>query len=135
MRSQMPSSQITQSQSQTQSMSFAALGPDLPDVKPHFPFNDSQAQLGSHHLDGAAGPAIPAPINKFLKPYQRTGVQFMYDLYKQGRGGILGDDMGLGKTVQVIAFVSCVSFTKIQRRQLTLPAVGHYAQDGYQDGF
>jgi SNF2 family DNA or RNA helicase len=90
-------------------MSLAALGPDLADFKPQFPFNDSQAQLGAYPLDGAAGPMIPSHINKFLKPYQRTGVQFMYDLYKQNRGGILGDDMGLGKTVQVISFVSRAS--------------------------
>lgn len=107
-----PSTQLTYSQPTQQSLSLAALGPDLPDIKPQFPFNDSQAQVGAYLLDGPAGPAVPAPINKFLKPYQRAGVQFMFDLYKKGRGGILGDDMGLGKTVQVIAFVSVLRISE-----------------------
>jgi SNF2 family DNA or RNA helicase len=42
----------------------------------------------------------------FLKEYQRAGVRFLYEKYKDGKGGILGDDMGLGKTIQVIGFVS-----------------------------
>lgn len=57
---------------------------------------------------------IPVPISRFLRRYQRIGVQFFYDRYKgikvEGigivKGGILGDDMGLGKTIQVLAFVS-----------------------------
>lgn len=69
---------------------------------------------------------IPAPINKFLRKYQREGVEFMYRQYIQGIGGsescvqlqackclngscsVLGDDMGLGKTIQVIAFLSAI---------------------------
>ena len=59
---------------------------------------------------------IPIAISRFLRRYQRLGVQFLYDRYKglkvpgvwdyPLRGGILGDDMGLGKTIQVTAFVS-----------------------------
>ena len=32
---------------------------------------------------------------------QIDGVKFLFDLYIQGRGGLLCDDMGLGKTLQV----------------------------------
>jgi SNF2 family DNA or RNA helicase len=59
---------------------------------------------------------IPIAISRFLRRYQRLGVQFLYDRYKglkipgvweyPLKGGILGDDMGLGKTIQVTAFVS-----------------------------
>uniref|UniRef100_A0A3B4XLQ5 DNA excision repair protein ERCC-6-like n=1 Tax=Seriola lalandi dorsalis TaxID=1841481 RepID=A0A3B4XLQ5_SERLL len=42
-----------------------------------------------------------------LYDYQRSGVAFLYSLYRDGRkGGILADDMGLGKTIQVISFLS-----------------------------
>ncbi|XP_049618497.1 DNA excision repair protein ERCC-6-like [Syngnathus scovelli] len=44
-----------------------------------------------------------------LYDYQRSGVAFMYSLYRDGRkGGILADDMGLGKTIQVISFLSAM---------------------------
>ena len=38
--------------------------------------------------------AVPAPLNGYLKGYQRIGVQFFYDKYAAGRGAVLGDDMG-----------------------------------------
>ncbi|KIK94177.1 hypothetical protein PAXRUDRAFT_784462 [Paxillus rubicundulus Ve08.2h10] len=52
---------------------------------------------------------VPASINTYLRPYQRDGVQFFWDLYHEGRGGILGDDMGLVcKTIQVISLLSAI---------------------------
>ncbi len=45
-------------------------------------------------------------ILKFLRPYQKGGVQWMKCLAKHHLGGILGDEMGLGKTLQTIAFLS-----------------------------
>jgi hypothetical protein len=44
----------------------------------------------------ASGGVIPASIAQWLRPYQVEGVEHMYRLWKEGRGGILGDDMGLG---------------------------------------
>jgi hypothetical protein len=52
--------------------------------------------------------AIPANLNRCLKPYQREGVEFMWKHFRQSNGAILGDDMGLGKTVQCIAFISAL---------------------------
>lgn len=49
-------------------------------------------------LDRAEGIMVPASINTYLREYQREGVRFFWDLYKQGRGGLLGDDMGLVST-------------------------------------
>lgn len=35
-------------------------------------------------------------------------MRFLYNLYRNNHGGVLGDDMGLGKTIQTIAFLSSV---------------------------
>ncbi|KAJ9105530.1 hypothetical protein QFC21_001901 [Naganishia friedmannii] len=59
---------------------------------------------------------VPISISRFLRRYQRVGVQFFYDRYVGikvddigiVKGGVLGDDMGLGKTIQVLAFLSAV---------------------------
>ena len=48
-------------------------------------------------------PQVPAPINQYLRDYQRDGIAFLYRHYKNKTGCILGDDMGLGKTIQVTA--------------------------------
>lgn len=42
-----------------------------------------------------------------LRSYQKAGVNWMLNLYKNNFGGCLADDMGLGKTVQAIAFLCC----------------------------
>ncbi|GAB4193707.1 MAG: hypothetical protein Tsb0015_16570 [Simkaniaceae bacterium] len=39
-----------------------------------------------------------------LRPYQETGVGWLWLLYQNKLGGILADEMGLGKTVQILAF-------------------------------
>ncbi|KAL9153798.1 hypothetical protein ABFS82_10G072000 [Erythranthe guttata] len=51
---------------------------------------------------------VPASINSRLLEHQRIGVKFLYNLYKNNHGGVLGDDMGLGKTIQSIAFLAAV---------------------------
>ncbi|XP_062105982.1 switch 2 [Humulus lupulus] len=51
---------------------------------------------------------VPASINCRLLEHQREGVKFLYNLYKNNHGGILGDDMGLGKTIQTIAFLAAI---------------------------
>ncbi len=56
-------------------------------------------------LELPGGFKLPARINRKLYWYQRTGVRWLWELYRQGAGGILGDEMGLGKTVQVSAFL------------------------------
>lgn len=49
---------------------------------------------------------IPGDIFSLLFTYQKTCVQWLYELYQQKCGGIVGDEMGLGKTIQVIAFLA-----------------------------
>ncbi|KAM6548917.1 hypothetical protein CsatB_020593 [Cannabis sativa] len=51
---------------------------------------------------------VPSSINCRLLEHQREGVKFLYNLYKNNHGGILGDDMGLGKTIQTIAFLAAI---------------------------
>ncbi|TGN09788.1 DEAD/DEAH box helicase [Leptospira ilyithenensis] len=43
-----------------------------------------------------------------LRDYQKTGAEFLYNLYSLGTGGVLADEMGLGKTIQCLAFLSKV---------------------------
>jgi non-specific serine/threonine protein kinase len=40
-----------------------------------------------------------------LRPYQRTGVQWLYLLVRLRLGACLADDMGLGKTIQVLCLL------------------------------
>ena len=55
---------------------------------------------------------LPAPIEKVIRPYQRTGIQFLYNLYQLGLSGILSDDMGLGKTLQSFGLFSLIEDDK-----------------------
>ena len=43
-----------------------------------------------------------------LRPYQQTGVQWLYFLTQLGLGACLADDMGLGKTIQVLALLAAM---------------------------
>ena len=61
---------------------------------------------------------VPGTINRYLRDYQRLGVQFLYSHYKNKHGAILGDDMGLGKTVQVSAVNSIVALCMIHMQKL-----------------
>ena len=63
----------------------------IPPCRPTFS-TDGHPDIGGFELD--QGIAVPAPINRFLRPYQREGAKFFYDKYKAGTGGVLGDDMG-----------------------------------------
>ena len=42
---------------------------------------------------------------KILRDYQVVGVQWLYNIYKCGFGGVLADEMGLGKSIQLIYFI------------------------------
>lgn len=49
---------------------------------------------------------LPKSLLKILKPYQRSGFQWLYDLYHLRLGALLADDMGLGKTIQTLSFLN-----------------------------
>ncbi|KAL8947146.1 MAG: hypothetical protein Q9222_006540 [Ikaeria aurantiellina] len=65
------------------------------------------------------GYRIPGDIYPSLFNYQKTGVQWLWELYAQQVGGIVGDEMGLGKTIQIIAFLAGLHYSK----KLTRPIV------------
>ncbi|MGF1656489.1 MAG: DEAD/DEAH box helicase [Verrucomicrobiales bacterium] len=51
----------------------------------------------------------PAPVSKrlakILRPYQKSGVDWLYFLSQNQLAGLLADDMGLGKTIQALAWL------------------------------
>lgn len=60
-------------------------------------------------LDG--GYKVPGDIYSSLFDYQRTGVQWLWELYSQKTGGIIGDEMGLGKTIQIVTFLAGLHYS------------------------
>ncbi|HSH13812.1 MAG TPA: DEAD/DEAH box helicase, partial [Desulfurivibrionaceae bacterium] len=52
------------------------------------------------------------PLPGHLREYQRHGVAWLYQLYRNGLSGILADDMGLGKTHQTLALLALVRAAK-----------------------
>lgn len=65
------------------------------------------------------GYRIPGDIYPSLFDYQKTGVQWLWELYSQQVGGIVGDEMGLGKTIQIIAFLAGLHYSK----KITKPVI------------
>ncbi|KDQ23841.1 hypothetical protein PLEOSDRAFT_1079122 [Pleurotus ostreatus PC15] len=61
--------------------------------RPNFPIPDGQSALGPLILDEELEVKVPPSINTFLREYQRDGIRFFYDRYKEDRGGLLGDDI------------------------------------------
>jgi non-specific serine/threonine protein kinase len=47
-----------------------------------------------------------ADLKATLRPYQETGVRWLWFLSRLGLGACLADDMGLGKTIQVLALLA-----------------------------
>lgn len=45
-----------------------------------------------------------------LRPYQETGLNWLWFLYCHGLSGLLCDDMGLGKTHQAMALLAAISY-------------------------
>ena len=62
---------------------------------------------------------MPGDIYPSLFDYQKTGVQWLWELYSQQVGGIIGDEMGLGKTIQVISFLAGLHYSA----KLTKPII------------
>ena len=58
-----------------------------------------------------------------LRPYQATGVNWLWFLYRLGLGACLADDMGLGKTIQVLALLLILKQQRERKPSLlVLPA-------------
>jgi len=63
---------------------------------------------------------LPGKIATMLYPHQREGLNWLWSLHTQGKGGILGDDMGLGKTMQVRKSATCTFLFVINNVSLIL---------------
>ena len=64
--------------------------------RPALPLPEGTSRhIGPLILDAESGVMVPNGINKFLREYQRDGVRFFWERWREGRGGLLGDDMGL----------------------------------------
>lgn len=72
------------------------------------------------HFEG--GYRIPGDVYPSLFDYQKTGVQWLWELYSQQVGGIVGDEMGLGKTIQVISFLAGLHYSKKLTRPIIIVA-------------
>lgn len=57
------------------------------------------------------GYRIPGDIYPSLFDYQKTCVQWLWELHQQNVGGIIGDEMGLGKTIQIISFLAGLHYS------------------------
>ena len=68
--------------------------------------------------------ALPsdAELRATLRPYQRTGVSWLWHLFHLGLGGCLADDMGLGKTIQVLSLLLMLRRQGRRPSLLVLPA-------------
>lgn len=49
--------------------------------------------------------SVPGKLFDNLFDHQKVGIQWLYNLWRENKGGVLGDDMGLGKTVQVSVYL------------------------------
>ena len=63
---------------------------------------------------------LTSQLHTALRPYQRSGVEWLWLLYSMRLGGCLADDMGLGKTVQVLALLLLI---KQQKRASRPPSL------------
>lgn len=68
------------------------------------------------------GYRIPGDVYPSLFDYQKTGVQWLWELYSQQVGGIVGDEMGLGKTIQIISFLAGLHYSKKITRPIIVVA-------------
>ncbi len=55
---------------------------------------------------GIAPTPLPPGIQAEMRPYQKTGFDFLCHLTRLGLSGVLADDMGLGKTLQTLAWLA-----------------------------
>src|SRR5262249_6756460 len=54
---------------------------------------------------GTPPPSAPGGIGAPLRPYQETGLSWLWFLHRHRLSGILADDMGLGKTLQALTLL------------------------------
>ncbi|KAG5519190.1 hypothetical protein PMAC_002278 [Pneumocystis sp. 'macacae'] len=58
------------------------------------------------------GYSLPGDIHFKLFNYQKTCIQWLWELHCQGVGGIIADEMGLGKTIQIVGFLGGLHYSR-----------------------
>jgi len=70
---------------------------------------DTEVSLGN-------GYKIPNEVYDKLFLYQKTCVQWLWELHQQDVGGIIGDEMGLGKTIQTISYLYGLTYSGLLKQ-------------------
>ncbi|MGI4789301.1 MAG: SNF2-related protein [Janthinobacterium lividum] len=73
---------------------------------------DEEFQRRREHLRGfeqIEPTEMPKNLQGELRPYQKSGVDWLHFLHDYGFGGCLADDMGTGKTFTTLAFLQSLS--------------------------
>lgn len=65
----------------------------------------NQKKQKMQQFEGIQDVALPNKLQAELRPYQKTGLNWLNFLRDFNWGGILADDMGLGKTLQMITLI------------------------------
>jgi DNA excision repair protein ERCC-6 len=73
---------------------------------------------GDMKIDGRF--KVPGDIFTSLFDYQKTGVQWLWELYSQKVGGIIGDEMGLGKTIQIVSFIAGLHYSGLLKKPVII---------------
>ena len=60
---------------------------------------------GLREATGVPSAPLPTGLQAELRPYQKTGFDWLAFLWEHRLGGILADDMGLGKTIQLLTLM------------------------------
>ena len=63
---------------------------------------------------------LPSSMEKFARPYQKTGYHWFRFLYENQLGACLADDMGLGKTLQTIGLIESI-YDKVEKILIICP--------------
>jgi non-specific serine/threonine protein kinase len=80
---------------------FDDLVPDAEEVDTDRAFDEMRERFRG--FEGISTEPLPAGFHGELRPYQKSGYDWLHFLRSYGFGGILADDMGLGKTIQTLA--------------------------------
>jgi non-specific serine/threonine protein kinase len=81
----------------------------------------AQTLAGLRSPEGLARVEPGDELKATLRPYQQTGVRWLYLLTTLGLGACLADDMGLGKTIQVLSLLLVLKRQGRAERRASLP--------------
>ena len=83
-----------------------ATGPDDKDWQ-QFVAGDwlSKTLAELHHPDASTEADPGSALKASLRPYQKSGVEWLWRLHRLRLGACLADDMGLGKTIQILSLL------------------------------